>query len=65
MIGVIKRIVSEKGFGFINGPGNIEYFFHRTAVRDVSMDDLREGQKVRFEEEKSAKGPRAGSVYQL
>lgn len=59
--GTIKRIARDKGFGFIRDGAGQEYFFHRSAVQG-SFDDLREGQRVSFEEEQSPKGPRAGSV---
>jgi CspA family cold shock protein len=59
--GTIKRIAHDKGFGFIRDAGGQEYFFHRSSVLG-SFDDLREGQQVSFEEESSAKGPRANNV---
>lgn len=62
MTGVVKRLVIEKGFGFIRTPDGVERFFHRSAVVDDQFDDLREGQSVSFEEESSQKGPRASHV---
>ncbi|MBS1819649.1 MAG: cold shock domain-containing protein [Acidobacteria bacterium] len=59
--GTIKRIQRDKGFGFIRASNGQEYFFHRSAVQG-SFDSLNEGQHVSFEEEQSAKGPRAGNV---
>lgn len=58
--GTIKRLVSDKGFGFVKAGNGTEFFFHRSAAAD--FDDLREGQAVRFEEESSPKGPRAKNV---
>src|SRR5688572_17057588 len=44
--GTIKRLVADKGFGFIlAGDGN-EYFFHNSACSEMRFDDLREGQAV-------------------
>ncbi len=60
--GTIKRLVRDRGFGFIRDDNGQEWFFHRSAVRDGSFDQLNEGQRVSFEEEPSAKGPRAGNV---
>lgn len=60
--GTIKRLVRDRGFGFIRDDNGQEWFFHRSAVRDGSFDALNEGQRVSFEEEPSAKGPRAGGV---
>jgi CspA family cold shock protein len=60
--GTIKRLVRDRGFGFIRDDNGQEWFFHRSAVRDGVFDQLNEGQRVSFEEEPSAKGPRAGNV---
>jgi len=64
MNGVIKRIVKEKGFGFIGIAGQKEdVFFHFSALKDSHIDDLEVGQPVTFELGNSAKGPRAEDVY--
>lgn len=60
--GTIKRLVRDRGFGFIRDDGGQEWFFHRSAVRSGNFDQLDEGQRVSFEEEPSPKGPRAGNV---
>jgi CspA family cold shock protein len=59
--GTVKRIQRDKGFGFIRDTSGQEFFFHRSSVQG-SFDDLSEGQRVSFDEEQSAKGPRAGNV---
>ena len=65
--GVIKKIVSDRGFGFIAGEEG-DVFFHHTSVTDVPFDDLQEGQAVSYTIEEDSgsrgqdKGPRAGSV---
>jgi cold shock protein len=60
--GMIKRLVRDRGFGFIRDDGGQEWFFHRSAVAQGVFDELAEGQRVSFDEEESAKGPRAGNV---
>jgi CspA family cold shock protein len=60
--GTIKRLVRDRGFGFIRDDGGQEWFFHRSAVAQGAFDKLAEGQRVSFDEEASAKGPRAGNV---
>lgn len=66
MTGVIKRIQSEKGFGFITPDGGAkDVFFHSSSLVDVSFDQLREGDKVTFETEESEKGPRATNVRRV
>ena len=59
--GTIARLLIDKGFGFIRDEGGTEHFFHRSSVQG-SFDSLNEGQRVSFDEEPSAKGPRAGNV---
>ena len=59
--GVIKKLISDKGFGFIAGDSG-ELFFHHSAVEGVSFETLQEGQKVEFTEGRGPKGPRADSV---
>ena len=60
--GTIARLLIDKGFGFIRDEGGIEHFFHRSAVRGAVFELLREGQRVEFTPEESAKGPRAGDI---
>ncbi len=59
--GKIKRLVSDRGFGFIEGE-NGELFFHHSEVQGVAFEELREGQTVEFEIGQGPKGPRATSV---
>lgn len=58
--GTIKKL-TDKGFGFIEGERG-DIFFHHSAVRDIPYDNLREGQKVEYEEGQGPKGPRAENV---
>jgi CspA family cold shock protein len=60
MNGVVKRLVRDKGFGFIVGEGGMEYFFHRSAVED--FEDLEEKDRVTFKAGNGPKGPRAEDV---
>jgi CspA family cold shock protein len=60
--GTIKRIVSDKGFGFVAASDGTEYFFHNSACQGVRFDELREGQAVSFEKGQGPKGPRAENV---
>jgi len=63
MNGTIKKTVPDRGFGFITGEDNEEYFFHRTGS-DASLDfeGLGGGERVTFDIEQSDKGPRAKNV---
>ncbi|MDQ6771516.1 MAG: cold shock domain-containing protein [Candidatus Dormibacteraeota bacterium] len=61
--GRIKKVVSDRGFGFIEAQDGKEYFFHRSGVESsVNFDSLMGGESVTFEIEPSQKGPRAGRV---
>jgi CspA family cold shock protein len=60
--GTIQRLVKDRGFGFIRDDGGQEWFVHRTAVTDVDFERLDEGERASFDEEPSAKGPRAGNI---
>lgn len=59
--GKIKKVLSEKGFGFIEGERG-ELFFHHSAVQGASFETLREGQTVTYSEGRGPKGPRAEEV---
>lgn len=60
--GIVKRLVSDKGFGFLQAQDGSEYFFHQSACNGVRFDELREGQPVTFEKGQGPKGPRAENV---
>ncbi len=62
MNGTIKRIVNDKGFGFILASDGNEYFFHNSSCTQTAFDELREGQSVTFEGGQGPKGPRGENV---
>jgi len=62
--GTIKRL-TDKGFGFIATGSGPDMFFHMSAVEGCRFEDLREGQKVSFNEGRGPKGPRAENVRVL
>jgi CspA family cold shock protein len=47
--GTIKKLVGDRGFGFISQTDGTEIFFHRSKVTGDSFDTLTEGQKVTYE----------------
>lgn len=67
--GKVKKVVQDKGFGFIEGPDGKDVFFHHTSVANQGFDNLGEGQAVEFEVDQGGggkgKGPRASSVKPL
>ena len=61
--GTIKKLVSDRGFGFIAAEDGREYFFHRTGLdSSINFDSLAGGERVSFEVEPSQKGPRANRI---
>ena len=61
--GTIKKVISDRGFGFITAEDGKEYFFHRGALdTSLDFDRLTGGEKVEFDIEQSPKGPRANKV---
>ncbi len=63
MSGTISKVISDKGFGFIQREDGHEPFMHRSAVRDGSVfEQLREGQSVVFDAGRGDKGLRAENV---
>jgi len=61
--GTIKKVVADRGFGFISAEDGKEYFFHRGGLEPtLEFDRLIGGEKVMFAVEASPKGPRAVQV---
>ena len=57
MTGTIKKLVTEKGFGFITGEGLAkDLFFHRNSLVGVTFEELQESNAVSFEVETVMKG---------
>lgn len=59
--GTIKKLLTDKGFGFIEGERG-DIFFHHSALNDTTIEELNIGQRVEYEEGSGPKGPRAESV---
>jgi len=61
--GIIKKVVADRGFGFITAEDEKDYFFHRGALDpSLDFDRLNGGERVEFSIEASPKGPRAVQV---
>ncbi len=55
--GTIKRLVADRGFGFVSEEGReLDLFFHASAVRGATFDGLRVGQPVEFDAEPDPRG---------
>ena len=56
--------LTDKGFGFIRREGmDKDLFFHMNELKNVQFDELRQGDKVKFEVGEGHKGPNAINVY--
>jgi CspA family cold shock protein len=60
--GKVKRLIRDRGFGFITAEDGTEVFFHRTDLVEADFDNMEEGADVEFDLESGAKGPRAVKV---
>jgi CspA family cold shock protein len=60
--GRIKKIIPDRGFGFVRADDGAEAFFHRTEVTLVDFDSLEEGEAVTFDLVDSPKGPRVHNL---
>ena len=63
--GTIKKLVSDRGFGFIKTGNGKDLFFHSNCLQGVRYEELSEGLKVSFTEGNGPKGPCAENVKLL
>jgi len=47
--GTIRKLITDRGFGFIKTEEETDLFFHRNELQEVDYDSLTEGQQVEFE----------------
>ncbi|NQT30820.1 MAG: cold shock domain-containing protein [Deltaproteobacteria bacterium] len=62
MKGTVKKLIRDRGFGFITAEDGNEVFFHRSDLVEADFDAMEEGASVEFEMGTGAKGPRAMKV---
>jgi CspA family cold shock protein len=64
--GIVKFFNQTRGFGFITpDDGSKDVFVHISAVEQSGLTGLNEGQKVSFEIEPDARGPKAVSLQEV
>lgn len=63
--GIIKRVYPYESYGFIATSTGREVYFHENALKDLVIDELAEGDEVRFGEAEGDKGPCASWVRAL
>lgn len=62
--GKIKKMVRDRGFGFIRGDDGKEVFFHRSGLNAADYDGLSEGDTVEYVVQEGPRGARAENVRQ-
>lgn len=60
--GSIKKIIRDRGFGFIEAEDGGEVFFHRTVLLEIDFMELREGDQVVYDDEQTDRGSKATRV---
>jgi cold shock CspA family protein len=63
--GVIRKLMPEDGYGFLEGADGREIYFHRNSVAEPGFDSLKLGERVTFTEEEGERGPQASRVTPL
>ncbi len=63
--GTVKRVMRERGFGFISAEDGREIFFHQSELQNTSFDALQEGDQLEFDVVKGDKGPKAENIKKI
>lgn len=67
--GTIKKLIEGKDFGFITAddakPGDKDLFFHKESLVEVTLAELKEGDKVSYDIEPAERGPKAVNVKRV
>jgi CspA family cold shock protein len=63
--GKVKRLMRERGFGFITAEDGREIFFHQSELQNTSFNDLQEEDQLEFDVVKGDKGPKAENVKKI
>ncbi|MCQ2798291.1 MAG: cold shock domain-containing protein [Bacilli bacterium] len=65
MKGTVKMFNKEKGFGFIRGEDNKDYFFHYSDIVMEGYKIAEVGEAVEFVEKNTDRGLRAGEIKKV
>ncbi len=60
--GRVKKMVRDRGFGFIRGEDGKEVFFHRSGMAGADYDAIHEGDTVEYVIQEGPRGARAENV---
>ncbi len=65
-VGVVKTLIREEGYGFLESADGREIYFHENSVSPPGFDSLRAGERVNFiESDEGRQGPQASRVRPL
>lgn len=67
MNGIVRKLFQEKGFAFVEGDDQRDYFLHWSKVsrNSVPFRNMKEGDRVTFDHEEGSQGPKALNVLVL
>ena len=54
--GLVARLISDRGFGFIRTQDGSEIFFHASTLPQGVFDSLAEGQELEYEPDTDTRG---------
>ena len=60
--GKIKKLIADRGFGFVESDSGRDLVFHHSELQEVSIEELNEGQTLEYELVEGQKGPCAKNV---
>lgn len=63
--GQIKRLVRDRGFGFIRPDGASEDIFFHSSATGGMFDSLNEGQNVEFDQENDPRDPKRNRAVNI
>ncbi|MBC7288698.1 MAG: cold shock domain-containing protein [Armatimonadetes bacterium] len=63
--GRVKWFDPDKGYGFIEVPGQRDVFVHWSAIQQQGYKTLDDGEEVEFDLVQSDRGPQAANVTRL
>lgn len=58
-VGIIRKVSPHESYGFITSVDERDIYFHENSLKNLSIDDLSEGDSVIFGESYGDKGPQA------
>ncbi|MGE5445368.1 MAG: cold-shock protein [Ignavibacteriales bacterium] len=60
--GRIRKLVADKGYGFIKSEEGGEVFFHLSGLRGIDFNDLKEGDLLEYDMEKDKRSGKFRAV---